>query len=233
MVQIARTYGAGTQSYTPDGDRTIWASLRRSIQRAKKYIYIEDQYLWYERLRTELLAALNRIDHLIIVINWSINPGENRARHLVLKPLYDAFPDKVHTFFLGKSPVSFFTVHTKAVIVDDVFATIGSANMCQRSMTHDSEINAFVLDGQVDSGARKFARDLRISLWAEHLGWHRMPQKEALLGDVDRAVDIFTAERLPKTARLYPWDPGWGAGDSHYPGWFDQFDPEGSVDYRN
>lgn len=60
-------------------------------------------------------------------------------------------------------------VHAKTMVVDDLWASIGSSNLGYRSMTYDSEINCDVLDCAIDRGARPFARDLRISLWAEHL----------------------------------------------------------------
>jgi hypothetical protein len=47
--------------------------------------------------------------------------------------------------------------------VDDRWATAGSANLNSRGMSHDAELNVAVLDDD-------FARGLRQSLWAEHLG---------------------------------------------------------------
>jgi hypothetical protein len=55
-------------------------------------------------------------------------------------------------------------VHAKTAVVDDRWATIGSANLNSRGMSHDAEINVSVLDDE-------FARSLRLSLWTEHLGW--------------------------------------------------------------
>lgn len=240
FVQIARTYGANTQSYTPNGERTIWATLKQAIRRSQKYIYIEDQYLVYLDLKDELLSALTRpngIDHLVIVINGNIPPLEfpfqwNRSRYLFLNPIKEAFPDKLHVFTLRKGGDEI-NVHTKSVIIDDVFATIGAANMGQRSMTHDSEVNLFVLDGRIDHGSRHFARNLRIKLWAEHLGWHRqyMHQRqrvERILGDIDRAMEFLTTRR-PRTSRLHRYDLEKGSGTSHHPGWFDYWDPDGSL----
>jgi phosphatidylserine/phosphatidylglycerophosphate/cardiolipin synthase-like enzyme len=54
-------------------------------------------------------------------------------------------------------------VHSKVAIVDDRWATIGSANLNSRGMSHDAELNLAVLDSD-------FARALRLMLWTEHLG---------------------------------------------------------------
>jgi phosphatidylserine/phosphatidylglycerophosphate/cardiolipin synthase-like enzyme len=72
-------------------------------------------------------------------------------------------------------------VHAKTVVIDDVFVMLGSDNLNRRSWTHDSELSIAVLDEEEDEreprdpaglgdGARRFARDLRLRLWREHLG---------------------------------------------------------------
>jgi phosphatidylserine/phosphatidylglycerophosphate/cardiolipin synthase-like enzyme len=55
-------------------------------------------------------------------------------------------------------------VHSKVMIVDDVWAVIGSSNFNRRSMTYDSELSIAVLDED-----NQFAKNLRLSLWQEHL----------------------------------------------------------------
>ena len=50
------------------------------------------------------------------------------------------------------------------MLVDDEFALVGSANVCRRSMTYDSEVHLGVVDAE-----NRFARDLRLALWQEHL----------------------------------------------------------------
>jgi len=47
-------------------------------------------------------------------------------------------------------------------IIDDTWASTGSDNFSRRSWTHDSELTAVVLD-------ESYARDLRLTLAAEHL----------------------------------------------------------------
>jgi phosphatidylserine/phosphatidylglycerophosphate/cardiolipin synthase-like enzyme len=54
-------------------------------------------------------------------------------------------------------------IHSKLMLVDDVFMTLGSANLNQRSMAVDSEINIATDDHRV-------ARDLRKRVWRMHSG---------------------------------------------------------------
>src|SRR5450830_1479308 len=54
-------------------------------------------------------------------------------------------------------------IHSKLMLVDDVFMTMGSANLNQRSMAVDSEINIATVDCRV-------ARDLRKRVWRMHSG---------------------------------------------------------------
>ena len=73
-------------------------------------------------------------------------------------------------------------VHSKLMIVDDAVAIIGSANVNDRSLNGDgdSEIAAVIRDNNKTEGVdlgngvpvttRKFARELRISLWRKHFG---------------------------------------------------------------
>ncbi|WP_455914733.1 phospholipase D-like domain-containing protein [Pseudomonas syringae] len=54
-------------------------------------------------------------------------------------------------------------IHSKLMIIDDVFTTLGSANINERSMSSDSELNICVEDPAV-------ARPLRRQLWGLHTG---------------------------------------------------------------
>jgi phosphatidylserine/phosphatidylglycerophosphate/cardiolipin synthase-like enzyme len=92
-------------------------------------------------------------------------------------------------------------VHAKVAVVDDTWACAGSANLNRRSWTHDSELSVAVLDetrddreprdpGGLGDEARRFARNLRLTLLREHLD--RRPGDDAdLLDPVDavRAVE--------------------------------------------
>ena len=90
------------------------------------------------RLREEapVAAAQGRIQ-LFCLAASSENAGENTYR-----PIY---------------------VHAKVAIVDDLWSTVGSANLNNRGMRDDTEMNVAALNADLAQG-------LRILLWAEHLG---------------------------------------------------------------
>jgi phosphatidylserine/phosphatidylglycerophosphate/cardiolipin synthase-like enzyme len=81
-------------------------------------------------------------------------------------------------------------VHAKLMIVDDVFLSIGSANMNRRGHFHDGEINAMVLPQHLKRDPDNPARRLRCQLWGEHLGL--TPEMGAsLLADPLSALSYF------------------------------------------
>lgn len=109
-------------------------------------------------------------------------------------------------------------VHTKTVIVDDVWATIGSANANVRSYTNDTEINCCFIDGRTDSnGLRVSVRDYRRALWAEHLGMRMADVPEQPANDPavvklweDRVATVASVPESgtspdPVGSRLYDW----------------------------
>ena len=118
-------------------------------------------------------------------------------------------------------------VHAKVVVIDDVWAMIGSDNLNRRSWTHDSELSIAVLDDEHDErepldpagcgdGARRFARDLRLRLMSEHLQLdaHRADD----LVDPGDAVQLLddAAEALDAWHAAEAW--GDVAADSRPPG---------------
>ena len=86
-------------------------------------------------------------------------------------------------------------VHTKAIMVDDVFVGIGSCNTNRRGFFHDGEITAFAVPEQLKAARENPALALRTALWAEHLG---MPPAmgPALLADPVAAFDLFRRPTL-------------------------------------
>ncbi len=217
FVQIAQTYGSGFLPFANE-NRTIWATIKKAIRRAQRYIYIEDQYMVAPMLRDELLTAINNMPpkHIVLVIPevahdfrvFADQEGYDRARYLFLKELMKN--QNVSVMYVRDAD---YFIHSKLIIIDDVFASIGSANVNRRSLTHDNELTAFTLDGQIEEGARKFARDLRIQLWAEHL---RLPPTDPRLSNLAGALNLM--RNPPKSSRLVPYYMK-NPGDDYTLGW--------------
>jgi phosphatidylserine/phosphatidylglycerophosphate/cardiolipin synthase-like enzyme len=85
-------------------------------------------------------------------------------------------------------------VHSKTIMVDDVFVGIGSTNTNRRGFFHDGEITAFAIPERLRAARDNPARALRTALWAEHLG---IPPAmgPALLADPLAAFDLFRRTR--------------------------------------
>ncbi len=191
-VQVLRTYPARRKAYpfAPDGERSIARAYVKVFGRARRLIYLEDQYLWSFHATRVLCDALRRQPdlHVVIVIPRYVDPagrivgdasiwGRERAQD----ELYCAGANRVAIYDLERADGSAVYVHSKACIVDDIWVSIGSDNLNRRSWTHDSEISCAILDQTRDQreprdpaglgdGARKFARDTRLRLAVEHTG---------------------------------------------------------------
>jgi phosphatidylserine/phosphatidylglycerophosphate/cardiolipin synthase-like enzyme len=61
-------------------------------------------------------------------------------------------------------------VHSKVMVVDDLFVSIGSANLNRRGFFWDGEINAFAVPEQLAAAPENPARALRTECWAQYLG---------------------------------------------------------------
>jgi hypothetical protein len=80
-------------------------------------------------------------------------------------------------------------VHSKMMVVDDLFVSIGSANLNRRGFFYDGEINAFAVPQRLAAAKDNPARALRCALWAQHLGI--TPEMgQALFGDAVASADF-------------------------------------------
>jgi len=191
-VQVLRTYARrrGGYPFAPQGERSIARGFRKAIARARRLIYIEDQYLWSTEVARTFAAALVASPslHLIAVVPrffdqasaLTLRPNQV-GREEALQVLMDAAGDRVAVFDLENLAGVPVYVHAKISVIDDVWASVGSDNFNRRSWSHDSEISCAVLDAERDDrapidpaglgdGARRYARNLRLELWREHLG---------------------------------------------------------------
>jgi cardiolipin synthase len=68
------------------------------------------------------------------------------------------------------------TLHPKATLIDDVWATVGSTNLHWRSFLHNHELNAVVLGTEFGSQLKSmFEQDLAASQAITLENWQRRP----------------------------------------------------------
>jgi phosphatidylserine/phosphatidylglycerophosphate/cardiolipin synthase-like enzyme/uncharacterized membrane protein YdjX (TVP38/TMEM64 family) len=175
-VAISRTMPAS------DGQpavRECEALFHDSIARAKRLIYVENQYFTDGTLAGALAARLSEPDgpEIVIVVpkechGWLERQSMGAFRDVAFRRLMDADTAGrlrlVYPIASRAHDVPTF-VHSKVMIVDDELVRIGSANFARRSMGMDSECDLAVEaggDAQVRSGIRR----IRDRLAAEHLG---------------------------------------------------------------
>ena len=192
LVQVARTIPAHTYTFAPqDGIAGIAQLYAHALGNAQHFVYMENQYFWtrafygidlprlgtdspdMERNLAELAAALRRGATVAIVL--PDHPNVGRAfTDAGLARLREAAPEaaaqgRIQAFCLAASAEIYgevnykpIYVHAKVTIVDDLWSTLGSANLNNRGMRDDTELNVATLDSEL-------ARGLRMLLWAEHL----------------------------------------------------------------
>jgi phosphatidylserine/phosphatidylglycerophosphate/cardiolipin synthase-like enzyme len=201
-VQVLRTYALrhGGYPFAPHGERSVARGFRKAIQRARRLIYIEDQFLWSTQVARIFAAALEASPslHLIAVVPrffdqagaLTLRPNQV-GREQAVQVLLDAGGDRVAIYDIENVAGVPVYVHAKISVIDDVWASVGSDNFNRRSWSHDSEIACAVVDAARDTrepvdpaglgdGARTYARDLRLQLWREHLGREDGDDKDLL-----------------------------------------------------
>jgi hypothetical protein len=55
-------------------------------------------------------------------------------------------------------------------MIDDIFVSVGSANLNRRGFFYDGEMNAFAIPERLAAAPDNPARAMRTALWAEHAG---------------------------------------------------------------
>lgn len=192
-VQVVRTIPGLTYRFAPMGVHSLVQSYILAVRQARDFIYFESQYLWLEQfsgidiwrlgwqspamtgLFDELVAAARRGVTMAFVLPDHPNAGrgftDGTIAWLRQQAPHAHHEGRLRFFTLassaagadGKQRYRPIYVHAKVTVVDDKWATAGSANLNSRGMSHDAELNVAVLDDE-------FARTLRLALWSEHAG---------------------------------------------------------------
>lgn len=173
-----------------------------AILAAKKFIYIENQYFTHPLIAKALAQKLKEDDgpEVIIVLPLNYIGSFERAiyingRNKVQKTLeqankfnrlgifYPSLPNENHSNFLK--------VHSKIMIVDGEFITLGSANLNTRSMRVDREMNLNI--EAANAKDKSFIGDILNSLLCEHLGIQEkmLDTKKGLLAIIGKYQNLY------------------------------------------
>ncbi|SNS43417.1 Phosphatidylserine/phosphatidylglycerophosphate/cardiolipin synthase [Streptosporangium subroseum] len=251
-VQLLRTYAHRRTRYpfAPQGERSVARGYLKALRRARALIYIEDQYLWSPQVAQSFADALEANPNLLMINVLPLHPDQDGAlnsvpqilgRDQALSILKRAGGDRVAVYGVENREGTPIYVHAKVCVIDDVWSTIGSDNFNRRSWTYDSELTCAVLDGTPDGrepldpgghgdGARRFPRDLRLTLAHEHLEVTDASDTDLLdpsaffaaFADSAAALERWHAQgrrgprppgrlRLYETSHMSPWTVAWAA----------------------
>jgi phosphatidylserine/phosphatidylglycerophosphate/cardiolipin synthase-like enzyme len=168
-LQVVRTVPEHIYDATPRGEFTILESYVRALESARRFIYIENQFLWSPEIEAVLYRKI--VDgppdfRLVLLLPSKPNSGADDTRG-VLGHLISGDDDVGRvlacTLFARAGQLADpVYVHSKIAIIDDEWFTIGSANLNEHSLFNDTEMNIVSRDPEL-------ARRTRLRLWAEHL----------------------------------------------------------------
>lgn len=171
-VQVIRSIHHDTDADLED--HSYLESYSRAILNARQYIYIENQYFNCEFLTQLIVERLKTMQSLHVIIAlptqvekssaYKLLDGGQMARINQAAPLRVMILNRYIPDDAGNLDSLF--VHAKVMIVDDIYASIGSANFTDRSLeTRDEELGIAWMDKPGGSVAK-----FRKELWGEHLG---------------------------------------------------------------
>src|SRR4029450_13382101 len=128
-------------SFARRGERTIARGYTKAIKRARRLIYLEDQYLWSREVAQLFADALgeHRDLHLIAVVprhpdvdgRFALPPNQV-GREEAISLCQKAAPERVHVFDVENHEGTPVYVHAKVCVVDDVWCSVGSDNFTSR-----------------------------------------------------------------------------------------------------
>lgn len=212
----ARITFSRTRSGGGDGKATreIRSLYSRAIRSARRLVYLETQYLTSQVVFESLLARFAEGDGPIEVLLLLPEAPETLKEAValtieqsrLLRALAEAARAGGHhlgVYFPRNAEGAPIYIHSKLLLVDDRFLTVGSANATNRSMGLDTELNVSWEAGQGSRQLQRRIHRVRVDLLAEHTGlraWRDLRGLARIKGLVPRLDQLAEAGR----SRLHP-----------------------------
>lgn len=200
-VQVLRSRPPGLLGPADAGETEILAAYLDAIRTARSTIYLENQYFSSRPVRAALAAALAAHPDLEVILVLNQNPDITAYRSWQNRRLAEAGllgHPRVGVFSLwaaatGLEPphrpeVTQLFIHSKVAVIDDAWATLGTANLDGVSLdsygddfsmpllrrvfrpVRNVDLNLALFDGAQGEPRTGAVRELRETLWARHLG---------------------------------------------------------------
>lgn len=150
--------------------REIMLGLMKALANSRKYFYIQTPYFLPTESILQALqqAALSGVDvRLMLPFR-----ADSKLTHLAsCSYLADVLRAGVKVYFYKKG-----FLHSKLMVSDDEFSTVGSTNFDFRSFEHNFEVNAFVYDVETALQMREiFLQDQRDAVQVLLKNWRKRP----------------------------------------------------------
>lgn len=204
-VALSHTLGQCMEPPT-DSVREVHALFVDAIAAARQVIYIETQYFTssvaFRAIIARMRSAPPGLEIVVVLPQKPEAPKEEIAlgprQSTLMRRLGEEAAVRGHHFGVYYSatpsahgePIPTY-IHSKVMIVDDVFLTVGSANMTNRSLALDAELNASWEAGPRDEDLRAAIAAARADLLAEHCGCSAPELAES--ADLVARLDALTA----------------------------------------
>jgi len=167
QVQVVRTMPA------PWNEHGILEVYTRAISRARRYIYIEDQYFRSTIITEALASQIRKYPDLLVIVVTNQSYADDMLSGGWCRDGFERLRERdpdLNLYTLkawarddsGEDTVEEIDIHAKLLLVDDLFLTVGSCNVNDRGFEFEGEINVAVVDPALVKATRE-------ALFKDHL----------------------------------------------------------------
>lgn len=212
QVQLLRNLGCRGaqkgyyQNFAPAGETSSFHGLRKLIEEAKEFLYLEDQFFNYPEVLAVVKKRLPSLKFVIIVTNDQATPAlfsneryymQYEALKLLTEDPQQAKKVFIYSLVRDTDLTQFIYLHSKIFIADDEYLIAGSFGVERSCLTNDQDVGMGIYDRK-----GKFVKEVRKRIWAEHL---MLSENSPILENASRGLEEWTrqAEEGKGRARKY------------------------------
>lgn len=174
-------------NYPSPGRRHIYSQLIEAVRNSRKYIYITTPYFVPTRRLARIirLAAYRKVDVRIVLPEKT---DHYPALDLAARSYFDSLLKAGARIFLYEGNV----IHSKSVVVDGEWATVGSMNLDNASLLYNFEANIVTTNAKfTEELSAHFIHDMHLSKEIKYSQWNKRFFMEKILTVLIRAVRKF------------------------------------------